>query len=139
VTKTALIALCLLASTSLALAAAGAAQQKVLDQYATQAKAADAAFAGFSADRGKSFFLAQSTTGKPDTTSCSQCHTKDPTQIGHTRAGKEIQPMALSRTPDRFSDIEKTEKWFGRNCDSVLGRACTPQEKGDFITFMVSQ
>jgi mono/diheme cytochrome c family protein len=138
-TRTALIIACLLATTTLALAAAGSAQQKVLDQYASQAKAANAAFAGFSADRGKTFFLAQWTTGKPDTTSCSQCHTKDPTQIGHTRAGKEINPMALSKTPDRFSDIEKTEKWFSRNCDSVIGRACTAQEKGDFISFMVSQ
>lgn len=138
-TKTAIVALCLLASTSLALAAVGAAQQKVLNQYAAEAKAAEASFTGFSADRGKALFLAQWTTGKPDTTSCSQCHTKDPTQIGHTRAGKEIKPMALSQTPDRFSDIEKTEKWFGRNCDSVIGRACTPKEKGDFITFMVSQ
>ncbi len=137
-TKTGLVLVCLLASTTIALAAAGTAQQ-VLGQYGAQAKAADASFAGFSAARGKTFFLAQWTTGKPDTTSCSQCHTKDPTQVGHTRAGKEIKPMALSKTPDRFSDIEKTEKWFARNCDTVIGRACTPTEKGDFISFMVSQ
>lgn len=129
----------LLAMTGIALAAVGAAQQAVLDQYAQKAKAEDASFAGFSADRGKAFFLAQWTTGHGDTPSCSTCHTTDPRQMGRTRAGKEINPMALSRTPDRFSDIGKTEKWFSRNCDTVIGRSCTAREKGDFITFMAGQ
>jgi hypothetical protein len=47
--------------------------------------------------------------------------------------------MALSKTPDRYGDIDKLEKWFDRNCTSVLGRTCSPVEKGDFITFMVTQ
>jgi hypothetical protein len=47
--------------------------------------------------------------------------------------------MAISAKPDRYVDRAVTEKWFGRNCDSVLGRPCTPGEKGDFIAFMVSQ
>jgi len=127
----------LLASAGIAVAAIGAAQQAVLDQYARQAKTEDAGFAGFSAERGKAFFLAQWTTGHGDTPSCSTCHTTDPRQMGRTRAGKEINPMALSRTPDRFTDISKTEKWFGRNCDTVIGRACTAREKGDFIAYMV--
>jgi mono/diheme cytochrome c family protein len=129
----------LLASAGIALAAVGAAQQAVLDRYARQAKTEDASFAGFSADRGKAFFLAQWSTGHGDTPSCSTCHTTDPRQMGRTRAGKEINPMALSRTPDRFGDVSKTEKWFGRNCDTVIGRACTAREKGDFITFMAGQ
>ncbi|HVJ40124.1 MAG TPA: DUF1924 domain-containing protein [Dongiaceae bacterium] len=137
VRRSAFILLLLTAPTALAMAAAGTAQQQVLDQYAQQAKTADAGFNGFSADRGKAFFLAQSAAGHGDTPSCSTCHTTDPRQMGHTRAGKEINPMALSRTPDRFGDINKTEKWFARNCDTVLGRACTPREKGDFITYMV--
>ena len=55
-----------------------------------------------------------------------------------TRAGKTIEPMAVSASPSRFTDIAKTEKWFGRNCKTVLGRACSAQEKGDFITYLSS-
>ena len=82
---------------------------------------------------------AQSTTGKPDTPSCTTCHTQNPKHPGRTRAGKEIAAMALSVTPDRYGDAEKVEKWFARNCQSVLGRPCTAQEKGDFISFMIAQ
>ena len=83
--------------------------------------------------------MPQSTTGKPDTPSCTTCHTSDPRKEGRTRVGKAIAPMALSRTPDRFSNPAKVAKWFERNCASVLGRPCTAQEKGDFLTFMISQ
>ena len=61
------------------------------------------------------------------------------TQMGQTRAGKEIDPMAISKTPDRFTDPDKVEKWFGRNCNSVLGRTCTPLEKGDVLTFFIGR
>ena len=88
---------------------------------------------------GKSLFFSEPATGKPDTPSCTSCHAKNPKEPGKTRAGKEIGPMALSVKSDRYSDSQETEKWFGRNCDSVLGRPCTPIEKGDFITFMASQ
>jgi mono/diheme cytochrome c family protein len=120
-------------------AAAGPAQSLVLDRYAAAAKAASPSFAGFSAARGKALFLASPAAGKPDTPSCTSCHTSNPAQPGRTRAGKPIGPMAVSAKPDRYTDLAETEKWFGRNCDSVLGRSCTPIEKGDFITFMVSQ
>jgi hypothetical protein len=138
-TKTLITLTYLLGSVTLVLAAAGPAQKLVLEHYAVEAKANNAAFSGFSAERGKALFVSQSTTGKPDTPSCTVCHTTNPRQSGRTRAGKEIDPMALSVKTDRYGDIAKTEKWFGRNCDSVLGRPCTPVEKGDFITFMVSQ
>lgn len=117
---------------------AGAGQQAVLDQYAALAKAADPAFAGFSADRGRAFFLANR-GHNPDSPSCSSCHTPDPHNTGQTTVGQAIAPMAVSATPDRFTDMAKTEKWLRRNCNTVLGRECTPQEKGDFITFMSSQ
>ena len=47
--------------------------------------------------------------------------------------------MAVSASPKRYTDLEKAEKWFGRNCGNVLGRPCTLVEKGDFITFMMTQ
>ena len=40
---------------------------------------------------------------------------------------------------ERFTDLAKTEKWFRRNCDTVLGRECTVIEKGNFLTFMSGQ
>jgi hypothetical protein len=121
-----------------ALAAIGAAQKAVLDQYAALAKAADPGFKGFSAASGKAFFVAKRTSGDPATSSCTSCHTSDPTATGHTRAGLAILPMAVSANPDRFSDFAKDEKWFKRNCSTVLGRECTPAEKGDFISFLAS-
>jgi cytochrome c peroxidase len=120
-------------------AVAGPAQSGVLNRYAAEAKAAIPSFAGFSAERGKALFLASPAGSKPDTPSCTSCHTNDPTQPGRTRAGKPIGPMAVSAKGDRYTDFAETEKWFGRNCDSVLGRRCTPVEKGDFITFMMGQ
>ena len=132
-------AACLTAGLALAAQAAiGPGQQSVLKQFAELAKQADPNFSGFSADRGKAFFLARHTTGNADTPSCSSCHTADPRRAGQTTVGKAIDPMAVSRTPTRFTDLAKVEKWFRRNCDTVMGRECTPQEKGDFITFMSS-
>ena len=77
--------------------------------------------------------------GKPDTPACTTCHTDSPLNTGKTRAGKAIEPMAVSANPQRFTDMEKVEKWFGRNCNSVLGRDCTPQEKGDVATWLIAQ
>jgi hypothetical protein len=123
---------------ALALAAPGG-TQKLLDFYANQAKATDPGFAGFSAERGELLFRSDFSGGKPDTPSCTVCHTKNPRNVGQTRAGKDIDPMAASANPQRYTDQVKTEKWFGRNCRNVLGRECTAREKGDFITFMLTQ
>ncbi|MFC2969664.1 DUF1924 domain-containing protein [Acidimangrovimonas pyrenivorans] len=91
-----------------------------------------------SAERGHAFFLASHAGGHPDTPSCSTCHTKDPRNQGQTRAGKTIAPMAVSQSPDRFTDPKKVAKWFRRNCNTVLGRACTPGEKADIIAYFAS-
>ena len=58
---------------------------------------------------------------------------------GQTRAGKAIEPMAVSKNPARYTNKDDVEKWFTRNCNDVLGRACTAKEKGDFITYMMGQ
>lgn len=127
-----------LAGLTAASAAPGPAQQRILDHYAAEARAAGESGI-FSFKRGDAFFHAHPGTGRPATPSCSRCHTDSPLNEGHTRAGKRIAPMALSKSPNRFSDLKKVEKWFRRNCHSVYGRACTPQEKGDFITYMTGQ
>jgi cytochrome c peroxidase len=113
--------------------AADPARQAILDGYATQAGVAP------SAGRGKTFFFATHSGGKPDTASCASCHGQDPRVAGRTRAGKPIEPLAVSVAPSRFTDPAKVEKWFGRNCQTVLARACTAAEKADFIAFMSGQ
>jgi hypothetical protein len=60
-------------------------------------------------------FYASHDQGSTETPSCTTCHTRDPKNLRQTRAGKEILPLAVSRTPDRFTDFDRTEKWFGRN------------------------
>ncbi len=134
-TSAALLAVSLAMSAVPAKAAdAAAARLAILKQLQAQAGGKP-----FSAERGKAFFLAKHTGGKPKINSCTVCHTQNPRANGRTRTGKVIKPMAVSVNPERFTDPRKVAKWFRRNCRTVLGRACTPQEKGDFITFMMSQ
>ncbi len=118
---------------------AGAAQDGIIAQLAAQARAADPAFAGFSAERGQAFWAARHAGGKDQTPSCASCHGAAPRAAGQTRAGKAIEPMAVSLAPDRFTDPAKVAKWFQRNCEGVLGRECTVREKGDFLAYVLSQ
>ncbi len=92
-----------------------------------------------SAERGKVLFESNMGGGKPDTPSCTTCHGASPLKTGMTRAGKIIEPMAVSKNPERFTDLKKVNKWFRRNCKSVLGRECTPHEKSEFLTYMNSK
>lgn len=138
-TKTLLAALAACLLLPAGLAAADTTRDSILAELLDQAKSADSAFAGFSAARGETLFRATHTGGKPDTPSCTTCHTGVPQNKGRTRAGKEIDPLAVSATPKRFTDPAEVEKWFGRNCNSVMGRECSAAEKGDFITFMMGQ
>ncbi len=110
-----------------------------LAQYASLAKTANPAFSGFSAERGKFLHHQTFTGGKPDTATCTSCHGKAPGAAGRTLTGKAIEPMALSASPSRYTDPAKVEKWFRRNCNEVIGRECSAQEKGDWFSFMISQ
>ena len=122
-------------------AGAGAAgpREDHLAAYAAAAKAANPAFAGFSAARGKTLHTQSFGLGKPDTPACTSCHGNDPRGAGRTPAGKTVEAMALSVSPTRYVDPAKVEKWFKRNCNEVLGRECNAQEKGDWLTFMAGQ
>ena len=102
-----------------------------LRQQATET----AGFQEFSAVRGEQFF--NNTHGND--WSCSTCHTKNPAASGkHAKTNKVIQPMAPAANAERFTDQAKVDKWFKRNCNDVLDRACTPQEKGDVLTYLLS-
>lgn len=88
-----------------------------------------------SATQGGLFFNARP---NGDSIGCTSCHTDNPKALGKTRANKLIEPMAPVVNAGRFTDPAKVEKWFKRNCKDVLERACTDQEKADFIAFMLS-
>jgi len=71
--------------------------------------------------------------------SCSSCHTAVPTVDGkHASTGKVIGPMAPAFNAERFTDSAKTEKWFRRNCNDVVGRECTPAEKADVLSWLLT-
>ncbi|MCK9285605.1 MAG: DUF1924 domain-containing protein [Rhodocyclaceae bacterium] len=100
-----------------------------------EARAGDAAFQGFSAARGDTFFH-QRHNGD---WSCATCHTDNPAASGlHAVTHKTIRPLAPAANAERFTSPEKIEKWFKRNCNDVLKRACTAREKGDLIDFLLT-
>lgn len=136
--RLAVLVVAVLASAGAAFAAMSPAQQAIHDSFAAAAKAKDPAFKQFSIERGRTFFLATHTGGKPATPSCTTCHTADPKKAGSTRANKPIEPMAGSVNPKRFTDIKEVEKWYLRNCSDVLGRECTALEKGDVMAYLLS-
>lgn len=120
--------------------AADSARDAILADYATQAKKADAAFAGFSAQRGETLFRTKWAGGDQRTPSCTACHTDNPRNAGqNAKTGRAIDPVAVSVNPKRFTNAADVEKQFGRDCKSVLGRECTALEKGDYITFMAGR
>ncbi|MGZ8210291.1 MAG: DUF1924 domain-containing protein [Burkholderiales bacterium] len=103
--------------------------------FDTAARSAGGGFAGFSAQRGEQFFKSR----HANDWSCASCHTQTPSQQGkHVQTGKPIAPLAPSANAQRFTDIAKVEKWFKRNCNDVVQRACTAQEKGDVMQYLLS-
>lgn len=109
----------------------------IMKRYEIAARTADPKFSGFSASRGHELYVHKEQTSKGEV-SCSSCHTSDPMTTGRTRANKDIEPLAPVANRKRFTDYNHVEKWFTRNCDDVLRRPCTAQEKGDFITYLLS-
>lgn len=106
----------------------------VQDGYRAAAKQEGAGFKDFSATRGQALYAA-----KHGELACATCHGDTPKAHGkHAKTGKDILPLAPSANPERFRDAAKVEKWFKRNCAEVLNRACSAQEKGDFMAYMLS-
>lgn len=85
--------------------------------------------------RGQQFF----TTRHGKDWSCASCHTATPTVQGkHASTGKAIGPLAPAFNAERFADTARTEKWFRRNCNDVLGRECTAGEKADVLAWLLT-
>jgi hypothetical protein len=105
--------------------------RQILDSLVAQAGPASAA-------RGEKLYRGKFSGGKT-ADSCTACHTDNAKAVGqHVRTSKAIDPLAPVAHKDRFTDPEKVEKWFKRNCNDVLGRACSPQKKADFTAYMIS-
>lgn len=92
-------------------------------------------FQGFSSARGEKFFQ----TRHGNEWSCASCHTENPSAPGkHAKTGKDIAPLAPSANAERFTNPKKVDKWFKRNCNDVLDRLCSAQEKGDVISYLLT-
>ena len=131
----------------------------LLATYAAQAREAEPGFSGFSAERGRAFYFAQHRVDDGSQLSCASCHHDDPRKEtfahddeipcrachggfnrwpnGVLRMSRQILAFAPSENPERFTSEAKVEKWFGFNCTYLLDRDCTPQEKGDLITWLL--
>ncbi|HKB54769.1 MAG TPA: DUF1924 domain-containing protein [Ramlibacter sp.] len=113
----------------LAAAARAATPAQLLSGYATQAGTAP------SPVRGQQCF------GTPHghEWSCSTCHGTPPIRTGkHARTGREIAPLAPAFNAGRFTDAAFSDKWFRRNCNDVVGRECTPGEKADILSWLLT-
>ena len=125
---------CALAALLIATAAPAMTPAEIARGYAEEAKQSAPQFSGLSPARGKTFF--ESKHGGE--WSCSSCHTANPVDPGrHARTGKTIAPLAPAGDAERFTSLDKVEKWFRRNCNDVLDRACTAQEKGDILAYLM--
>ena len=88
------------------------------------------------AARGQAFFN-QRPAGRD--WSCASCHGSVPLAPGrHVVTARDIAPLAPAANPQRFADAAKTEKWFRRNCNDVLGRECTAGEKADVLAWLLT-
>lgn len=98
---------------------------------------------GFTAGAGRAAQPAQGrqlfTTTHGREWSCASCHGVTPVQTGkHAGTGKAISALAPAANAERFTDAAKTEKWFRRNCNDVLGRECTAAEKADVLAWLMT-
>ncbi|MDO6561857.1 DUF1924 domain-containing protein [Amphritea sp. 1_MG-2023] len=109
------------------------AQADVIDEKLAQYRTEGAQ--AFSAEAGLNLWISNH-NGR----SCTQCHGDSPQGVGkHIKTGKQIKPMAPSVNPQRFTDSDKIDKWFLRNCKWTLKRVCSAQEKGDILVWIREQ
>jgi cytochrome c553 len=119
----------LLSSAALSSLAVGATPAELEAGYTAQAGAPA------SATRGQALF----TIRHGREWSCSSCHGAVPTRAGnHAATGMSIPALAPAFNAKRFTDAAKTEKWFRRNCNDVVGRECSAGEKADVLSWLRS-
>jgi cytochrome c553 len=113
---------------------------------AVTAKAFDSNYVGLSAEEGKTFFNREVIQFKGDTKNpgkaiaCASCHTANPADTGkHIVTGKSIKPLSPAVNAKRFSSVKNVEKKFTEHCNEVVGSDCTPQEKGNYIAYLLTE
>ncbi|HWH49508.1 MAG TPA: DUF1924 domain-containing protein [Burkholderiales bacterium] len=139
----------------------GATPEELLSAYAALAGQADPGFTGFSGERGKAFYFSGHRVEDGSELSCASCHHEDPRreQFAHhdkipcrachgmpdsanfediPKIRRQFLPLAPAANSRRFTDQWFVEKWFRKNCGLLLRRDCTPQEKGDLITWLLT-
>lgn len=105
------------------------APDRILERYAAQSGVAP------SPAKGRQLFV----TAHGRDWSCSTCHGETPIGAGtHAITRKPIAPLAPAADRARFTDIAKSDKWFRRNCNDVLGRECSPAEKADVLSWLLT-
>jgi mono/diheme cytochrome c family protein len=71
--------------------------------------------------------------------SCASCHGALPTAAGkHAATGKLISALTPNSNRERFTDVDRAEKWFRRNCNDVISRQCTAGEKADVLSWLLT-
>lgn len=127
--------LLLLAALAFSPATLAASPEELQAALLAEARQGKPALAAFSAERGRAFFNAR----HGGEWSCASCHGSDTAQGGtHVVTRKSIDALAPAANPRRFSDAAKVEKWFRRNCKDVLARACSAEEKGDVLAYLLT-
>ena len=120
--------LLILAMMGLVKAAFSVAPQEILKGYEAQSSKA-------SSVRGEQIF----NTKHGKEWSCASCHENPPNHdTKHIVTGKVIKPLSPNVNSERFIDHVKVEKWFKRNCNDVLARECTAQEKADVLSWLMT-
>lgn len=113
--------------------------QQFADQYAKHAQVTDPKFKA-TAEAGRDFYTKKYARRKDNKEeSCSSCHTDNPLNKGkHVDTGKPIQPLSPVTNEARFKDLQKVETKFKKHCNNIIGRDCTPAEKSNYVTYLLS-
>jgi hypothetical protein len=123
------VAVMLVAAAIGAAPARGDTPNQILERYVAQS--------GVAPERAKARQLFCGTHGRE--WSCGTCHGEVPVQTGtHAVTKKPIAPLAPAADRARFADPAKTDKWFRRNCNDVLGRECSSAEKADVLSWLLT-
>jgi mono/diheme cytochrome c family protein len=125
------VALPLVAIAAAVPAASAATPEELLAAYARQAAAAP------SPERGQRFFTERRKDGLYP--SCASCHGERPTTPGKDLLSeKPLAALAPAANAARFTDANRVEYRFRLNCIDMLGRECTPGEKADVISWLLT-
>jgi len=132
--------LALLGLTAITAQASVSNAEKLVLIYNTQAKGANPAYAGASAEEGKIFFNNKVKTKSGKEMACASCHTANPADSGkHALTRKTIKPLSPAVNAKRFADFEKVEAKFTQHCVEIIGNDCTAAEKANYISYVLTE